>query len=317
MSTDESRSDQNRDPAAEPSSTPPTDARPARPLSLDSPEENPRLARWEQLLDTPLLVAAAFFLVAYAAPILKVDMSQEGHQIARWVQLVVWVMFLVDLLVRVSLAHNRRRYLVSNWIGILSVALPALRPIAALNQVIGRSVLSGRGIRLFRGRMAMIVAASTSIVAVVASLAVLNAERGRSGANISNFADALWWSMTTITTVGYGDYYPVTGTGRMFAAGLMITGIGLLGVVTATLATWFVDRVRDAEESDPGALTPQQAADHLFRTTMIDEVRELRRQVSALQALVAQRQGPGETAATGTPTPPPERTGGRPSDRGT
>ena len=52
----------------------------------------------------------------------------------------------------------------------------------------------------------------------------------------------------TITTVGYGDLYPVTGTGRIIASGLMIAGIALVGSVTATLASWFVERIKDADD---------------------------------------------------------------------
>lgn len=88
-----------------------------------------------------------------------------------------------------------------------------------------------------------------------ASLVVLDAERcstpnaTKPGSNISNFGDALWWSATTITTVGYGDHYPVTATGRFVAVGLMLGGVALLGVVTASIASWLIDRVRETEAS--------------------------------------------------------------------
>jgi voltage-gated potassium channel Kch len=80
------------------------------------------------------------------------------------------------------------------------------------------------------------------------SLAVLDAERGKPGANITTFGDALWWATTTVTTVGYGDRFPTTGQGRLIAGLLMLGGIALLGVVTASLASWLLDRVREVEE---------------------------------------------------------------------
>ena len=68
-------------------------------------------------------------------------------------------------------------------------------------------------------------------------------EQNTPGANITAFADALWWAVATITTVGYGDFYPVTQLGRFVAAGLMIGGIAVLGIVTAAVASWLVEHV--------------------------------------------------------------------------
>jgi voltage-gated potassium channel len=79
---------------------------------------------------------------------------------------------------------------------------------------------------------------------------MLDAERGDPEANITNFPDALWWGMTTISTVGYGDQFPVTGEGRLIAVGLMLAGIALLGVVTATIASWFVERIGAVEVAE-------------------------------------------------------------------
>jgi voltage-gated potassium channel len=84
---------------------------------------------------------------------------------------------------------------------------------------------------------------------VCASLAVLDAERGHPGASINDFGNALWWAVSTISTVGYGDRIPVTVTGRFVATGLMIGGIALLSVVTASIASWLLERVREVEES--------------------------------------------------------------------
>jgi voltage-gated potassium channel len=99
-------------------------------------------------------------------------------------------------------------------------------------------------------------------------VAVLDAERSEPSASIKNFGDAVWWAVTTITTVGYGDRYPVTGTGRVAGVGLMLGGIALLGVVTAALASWFVEHVtrQEREEAD---LRAQVAL-------LVEEVRALR-----------------------------------------
>jgi Ion channel len=76
------------------------------------------------------------------------------------------------------------------------------------------------------------VAGGASLLAFCAALAVLDAERSSPDANIGDFGDAIWWAVTTMTTVGYGDHYPVTAAGRLVAFVLMIGGIALLGTVT-------------------------------------------------------------------------------------
>jgi voltage-gated potassium channel len=99
----------------------------------------------------------------------------------------------------------------------------------------------------FRGRVGIYLAGSASLIVLMASLAILDAERGGPGP-IQHFGDAVWWSLATITTVGYGDMYPVTTEGRFIAVGLMFCGIGVLGVVTGSFASWLVERVDDIEE---------------------------------------------------------------------
>jgi voltage-gated potassium channel len=82
----------------------------------------------------------------------------------------------------------------------------------------------------------------------MASLTVLNVERGEPGADINTFWKSLWWAFETVTTVGYGDEIPATGVGRILAVVLMIGGVTLLGVITATFASWIVSQVGQAEE---------------------------------------------------------------------
>jgi voltage-gated potassium channel len=121
--------------------------------------------------------------------------------------------------------------------------------------------------------VASFVVTGTGLVMFVASLAALDAERGHPDANIVTFKDAVWWSFATITTVGYGDHYPVTDAGRLIAAALMVCGIGLLGVVTGWLASWLIDRVSDAEEEAQTA-TRRDVAD------LAAEVAALREELS-------------------------------------
>ncbi|MFJ9822199.1 potassium channel family protein [Streptomyces sp. NPDC101151] len=89
-------------------------------------------------------------------------------------------------------------------------------------------------------------AGGTTLVLVLVMLggswAVVAAEEGARGANLTSYPRALWWSIETATTVGYGDFYPVTPWGRVVASLVMVVGITTYGMVTAALATWFVGR---------------------------------------------------------------------------
>lgn len=87
-----------------------------------------------------------------------------------------------------------------------------------------------------------VVAATTTVASIVllsASWAIWMLERNAPQSNITSYPKALWWAMETITTVGYGDHHPVTTGGRLVAAGLMVVGLALVGVITATVVTWF------------------------------------------------------------------------------
>ncbi|NDZ76430.1 two pore domain potassium channel family protein [Streptomyces sp. SID10362] len=91
-------------------------------------------------------------------------------------------------------------------------------------------------------------AAATVVLAVVllaGSYGAVLAERGAPGAQLTTYPRALWWSVETATTVGYGDLYPVTLWGRLVAVVVMVAGITAFGLVTAALATWFVGREQE------------------------------------------------------------------------
>ncbi|GIL37047.1 potassium channel family protein [Phycicoccus sp. DTK01] len=235
-----------------------------------------RRARWERATEWPLTVAALFFLVAYAWPILDPTLSGGWLSALEVLSWTAWAAFLVDYLVRLRLASHRVEFVRHNLIDLAVVVLPLLRPLRLLRLVTLLAVLNRKAGGSLRGRVSVYVAGAALMVILVASLAELQAERGAPGALIRTFGDALWWAATTVTTVGYGDLYPVTTQGRWVAVGLMLAGIALIGVVTATFASWLIEQVAEIEEtsrsataSDVEALSTQIA--RLQRT--VDELR--------------------------------------------
>jgi len=194
---------------------------------------------------------AVVFLLVYGGPVVRPDLPSWATTASETANIAIWVVFAIDLAIRLWLAEHRARWLLRHPIDVLTVALPLLRPLRILRVfTAGHSLLTRRG-GLMRTGQAVLM--SASILILVGALAVLDAEQGAPGASIVTFPDALWWAMTTVTTVGYGDLYPVTGTGRIVAAALMIVGISVLGVVTASVAAWFVSTTEAQREDEAAA----------------------------------------------------------------
>lgn len=232
-----------------------------------------RAGTWERRTALPLTMLSLLFLAVYAAPILRPDLSTRWQEAGTTTSLVIWTLFWVDFAVRLVLADDRRRFLRGHVFDLVVLVLPVLRPLRAVRLITVVLTISRRTESWARARLSVYVGATTGLLVVVAALAALDAERAAADANITSYDDALWWAAATITTVGYGDYYPVTTSGRFVALGLMIGGIGLIGFVTGSLATWIVERVSDRDK--PAAVTSEDVA------MLREEIAALRQRLEA------------------------------------
>jgi voltage-gated potassium channel len=229
------------------------------------------VGEWEQRSEWPLAALAALFLVGYAWPILDDSLAPTLHQACLAIDYATWAIFIVDYVARIYLARGERlRYWAHHLVDLAIIVLPFLRPLRLLRLLLLLKVLNRRATDSLQGRVVTYVAGSAGLLLFCASLAVLDAERHATGANIHGFGDALWWSAVTVLTVGYGDRYPVTVEGRFVAIGLMLGGIALIGVVTASFATWLIDRVRQTEVQVE-ALTREDMAAVMHRLKAIED----------------------------------------------
>jgi voltage-gated potassium channel len=207
-------------------------------------DAEPRIAAWDRRVDWPLTALAVLFLVAYAWSVLDTSLGPGGRDLIETVLTGTWIVFGVDYAVRIVLAADRWRFVRTHLLDLAILLLPMLRQLRALRVITVISVLNRQLRNDVRGQVVAYVVGTVALVGFVASLAVLDAERYADGASITTFGEAVWWTITTISTVGYGDRYPVTPEGRVVAAALMVAGIALLGVVTASIASWFVENLR-------------------------------------------------------------------------
>ncbi|MGY1855965.1 potassium channel family protein [Modestobacter sp. SYSU DS0290] len=237
-------------------------------------------ARYERASQWPLVVVALLFVTAYAWRVLRPGVPEWVQTTLTVVTLAAWPVFLGDYLVRLVLAERRWRFVRRNWVDGLAVLLPLLRPLRIISLVRVARVLDRKLTVSLHGRVAWYVTLIAVLISFMASLAVYDAERDAPDAVITSYGDAVWWALTTITTVGYGDTYPVTAEGRLVAVLLMVGGIALLGVVTAAVASWFVGRVADAAQEQ------DQRDDDALRA----EVRALAEEVRGLRAQLGEEQ---------------------------
>jgi|UniRef100_A0AAU3HUZ7 voltage-gated potassium channel len=230
--------------------------------------------RWERRTQRPLLVLAVAFALGYAVPIVDSGAGRSVARVCTVVEWVVWGAFAADYLVRLALARQRRDFVRTHWLDLCAVILPILQPLRLL-RLVSTLMLVGRRARMASQiRLTTYVGGSVVGLLMFGSLAVLSVERDSPNGNIKTLGDAVWWSFTTMTTVGYGDHAPTTGMGRVLAVGLMLSGIALLGVVTANIAAWFISRFEkdDVEERRQTAAIEALTA----------EVQALRAEVAAL-----------------------------------
>lgn len=230
-------------------------------------------------LDHVLIALAGLFLVAYAWPILQPDLAPGAALACRAAIAVTWAAFGAEYLLRLAQASQRRRWFVRHLPDLLVLVLPILRPLRLLRLVTLLKVMSRTGASTLRGRVSLYVGAAATLLGFVAALAVLDAERDAPGSSITSFGDAVWWSITTMTTVGYGDTYPVTATGRLVAIGLMLGGVALLGTVTATIASWLLESVTQEF---------QEAADE-DEDERAEDMAELREEIRSLRLALERR----------------------------
>jgi len=206
---------------------------------------------------------------------------------------VICLVFLFDFSLRMSRAGKKRDYFIGErgWLDLLGsipsfgisqyASLLRLARISRLARI--TRLLRGKNKRelvddilTHRGQYAVFVTLiSAMIVLVVASVLVLQFESKSPDANITDGGDALWWAVVTITTVGYGDTFPVTLGGRITGVFVMAAGVGIIGALASILASILVP---GPKEATPAALaTPTEPDLHRELAQIRSELTALRR----------------------------------------
>jgi voltage-gated potassium channel len=221
-----------------------------------------RLERWRAITDGPLLVLAIGTLPFVLLEFDRDDLPYWDRVLIDTVNIVVLIAFAVDYCVELWLAGDRRAFVRHEWTSALIVVaqviavLPGLGPVGLLRALRGvRGVRAAvvlmrllaiggasakEGRTYLRTHAASLALGAAGLTWLTAAAAFTIAEDVGVGKPLESFFDALWWSTTTITTVGYGDVAPITTAGRLIGAFTMVVGISTFAVVTAKIAEWLV-----------------------------------------------------------------------------
>ncbi len=220
--------------------------------------------------------------------VLVIAFSDPDAQLTRllvMIDTVICLLFLTNFFYDLARSDDRKYYLRTHWIDLVA-SIPAVESLryARIFQVLrvfrlirmSRSVL----IPLLRQRQQTtftgLMLAMVTIITLSAVL-ILLVEDDAPGANIDSAEAAMWWALVTMSTVGYGDYYPVTAEGRLIGTIVILCGVSFFGVVAGFLASLFVSQ--DNQEQD----LPRLAQLEKEHTLLLEEIRALRQELSRLR----------------------------------
>jgi voltage-gated potassium channel len=216
-----------------------------------------RVVRFERALEWPMALLA---LAVIPALLIEDRASSETWRsaavLANW---FIWLAFVAELLFKLAISSDRLQCLRRSWFELtLIVVAPPFVPdalqgartlrVLRLLRLVRAGIVAGVALRRLRSLLQHRGFAYVLCVGIIAvSLGALGIYLLERGVTVESLGDAYWWAIVTVTTVGYGDVSPKTGEGRLIAAVLMLVGIGVISVFTATLASFFLSSGEQSE----------------------------------------------------------------------
>ncbi len=231
---------------------------------MDAAVRASRRAAYEKWSALPVFLLGALFLVGLVEVLMDSGDTRSGQVL----MVVTWIGFVIDLVINWVLDENPRTFARRHWFAIVAVLVPVFRAFF----VFYIFVRLARGRTRLQSKIQYYAAYLTILVITFGAALVLGAERDYPGSNIQTYGEAVWWACVTVTTVGYGDYVPVSPTGRGIATLMLFNGVAIISVITATISSRFVS------DPDKGELP--------VTLDLVDE--RLERIEQALAALAAQ-----------------------------
>jgi voltage-gated potassium channel len=203
------------------------------------------LKQWQKKTAIPSLILSLLFTLSFVVPIYWYPINSTLKSICEVINYGTWVLFAADYLYQIKLAPDNIKYLKTHIFELILVILPFFRPLRALRALVFTAQASIRSKKALIKSIPIVMTGATVLMIVIMGAAILDIERNAPGANIKTPMDALWWGLVTVTTIGYGDKYPVTTEGRLVAGILIIFGIALISTLTGAFAAWVLDSTEE------------------------------------------------------------------------
>ena len=199
----------------------------------------------------PVLIAAAL-LTAVTLALIFADLSRSARIALIVIDVALWLFFAVDYLVRLTITPHKRRFLKDQWLDGVLVVIPFLQPLrlvgafARLVRLSAALSRTRRGAVLLMGRHKLYLAVAWAAGLVLVASVVTPLVEPESS-KLTGFGEGVWWSLVTMTTVGYGDLVPESPAGQVIGVVLMVVGISIIGLVTANVASLLIEPPPDDE----------------------------------------------------------------------
>lgn len=236
---------------------------------------NDGLIVWESRTRWIMLCLGLLFLLAVLLP-LAAPIPEQSRLLIAGINWTLWAIFALDYFFRLWLSLDRWHFVKTHILDLIIIVVPPVRALRILRLISIFLVFIRRAREMPYLVLPLYVAAITTVLIGSSAVFVYDLEAADPDSPITTLGDALWWAFTTVTTVGYGDEYPVTGLGRTLGVFLMLSGITLLGSVTASAAAWLTNTNSNSNSSQE---TPNSGE-------LLEEIQALRIEIADLRSRV-------------------------------
>jgi voltage-gated potassium channel len=199
------------------------------------------LAEWRRTMAIPTLILSLLYTFVFVFPIYWYPVDHHVKTLCEWTEYGIWALFVIDYFIEMKLAPDNKKFFFSNLFLLFLVLIPFFRPLRVIRALLFTTQAGIRSRKRIIKSIPIVIAAASVLMVITMGAAMLDVERAVPGSNIRTPSDGLWWALVSITTVGYGDKFPVTNEGRLLGGILIIAGIAMMSILTGAFAAWILE----------------------------------------------------------------------------